>query len=164
MGMALQNQLERNAFTKAELLVALGITAILIGLGIPLVLKSRESSDRAQCENNLKQIGLACHNFESTFKRLPPLYGGGPQGEKYTTVNNSLKFPGVWGSTHVFLYPYISMDSLFKRGTGNPPEYIAQQNEAFLPYVCPSDPSMSAGIAGISSRRRRARLSLAAGT
>ena len=69
----------RRGFTLIELLVVIAIIAVLIALLLPAVQAAREAARRAQCVNNLKQIGLGVHNFESTNSEFPPGMGIAPQ-------------------------------------------------------------------------------------
>jgi prepilin-type N-terminal cleavage/methylation domain-containing protein/prepilin-type processing-associated H-X9-DG protein len=120
----------RRGFTLIELLVVVAIIGVLIGLLLPAVQKVRESASRTTCSNNLKQLGLALHNFES-------LRGTFPAG--CTLLWND------WGwSPQGQLLPYIEQDNLNKMIDFNQGPYadvnvpvLAQRPKIFL---CPSDP------------------------
>src|SRR6056297_1292339 len=68
----------RAAFTLVELLVVLAVIAILVGLLLPAVQAAREAARLVQCKNHLKQIALACHNYESVFREIPGYSGESP--------------------------------------------------------------------------------------
>jgi prepilin-type N-terminal cleavage/methylation domain-containing protein/prepilin-type processing-associated H-X9-DG protein len=111
----------RQAFTLVELLVVIAIIAILIGLLLPAVQKVRESAAKTQCQNNIKQIGLALHNYAGTFGSLPPsvkmFYGihddpnSNGNGQNYT-LNITDPFGPNWA---VYILPFIEQDALFKQ-------------------------------------------------
>src|SRR3954452_24903798 len=96
----------RDGFTLIELLVVIAIIAILIALLVPAVQKVRESASRTQCVNNLKQIGLAAHNYESVKKCLPPAYRG-------QQIGGAPGYYDLWG-TLALLTPYLEQTAVYK--------------------------------------------------
>ena len=109
----------RNAFTLIELLVVIAIIAILIGLLLPAVQKVRAAAARVSCTNNLKQIGLAMHNYEGVNKVFPPAYvtantrlDGSAFGISYGDEYRNGPPGWAWG---VFLLPYLEQENLFRR-------------------------------------------------
>jgi prepilin-type N-terminal cleavage/methylation domain-containing protein len=125
----------RNAFTLIELLVVIAIIAVLIGLLLPAVQKVRESSNRLNCQNNLKQIGLALHNYHDVNRVLPP------SGTR--TISNSGAGNGY--SIHVLLLPYIEQNNLFRMidfsfDASDATANSVARGSVISTYQCPSDP------------------------
>jgi prepilin-type N-terminal cleavage/methylation domain-containing protein/prepilin-type processing-associated H-X9-DG protein len=103
--------MKRQAFTLIELLVVIAIIAVLIALLVPAVQKVREAASRLECQNNLKQIALACHNYHDEHKYFPP--GANITGQ--TGVGwEAEPDPGKNYGLHVALFPYMEQGNLWK--------------------------------------------------
>lgn len=108
---SLSERRARAAFTLVELLVVIAIIGILVGLLLPAVQAAREAARRMSCQNNLKQLGLAIHNFESANRKLPPGYLGPTRALPYDAPAASDQYYGML----IFLAPYMEMDTIHRQ-------------------------------------------------
>ncbi len=148
------NRIRLRGFTIVELLVVIAIIAVLIALLLPAVQAAREAARRTHCRNNLKQIGLAFHNYHDVHQCFPPGVIGGVTASVATTnwAERSVR-AFSWGS---HLLPFLEHQSLYAEIDFNAPGYwwdrtgtsFANPNEVLFRtsvsvFTCPTDPKPS---------------------
>lgn len=155
----------RQGFTLIELLVVIAIIAILIALLLPAVQQAREAARRSQCKNNLKQIGLALHNYHDVANQFPPalIHHGQPAWPAALNITFNLNTTG-W----TLLLPYLDQAPIYNRynfneascpvasnglplaGTGNWQINVPLTSTILPALMCPSDPpaALHSGAAG----------------
>jgi prepilin-type N-terminal cleavage/methylation domain-containing protein len=118
----------RKAFTLVELLVVIAIIGVLVALLLPAVQSAREAARRMQCNNNVKQLVLACHNFEDTQGSLPPW---------------AIGTPTIFASSHFLILPYIEQNNLYQQANGIS---FNVRTTAIRAFTCPDDPTTKNGL------------------
>ena len=129
--------MRRSAFTLVELLVVIAIIGILVGLLLPAVQAAREAARRMQCSNNLKQVGLANHNYESAFKMFP-----------CGTFNDATKGVANNSSPHPMLLPFMENSNAynlfdFSVDLNTHINNKAARQQKVATFICPSHPESS---------------------
>jgi prepilin-type N-terminal cleavage/methylation domain-containing protein/prepilin-type processing-associated H-X9-DG protein len=125
---------QRNGFTLIELLVVIAIIGVLVGLLLPAVQKVRESASRMACQNNLKQMGLALHNYHDAKHCFPPGYAA-----SVPFIDGATDTSPGWGWA-AFILPYLEQDNLFRQlNFGQPVQNSPGIQTVVSLYLCPSD-------------------------
>ncbi|MCC7420304.1 MAG: DUF1559 domain-containing protein [Planctomycetaceae bacterium] len=129
----------RAGFTLIELLVTIAVIAVLVGLLLPAVQQAREAARRAQCRNNLKQLGLALHNYHDNCGRLP-------LQQTCCPVGTPLSFPKINHSWTVRLLPYLDQASMYQQmdfsaGAGLSGVTLLLKQKPLAVVQCPTDPA-----------------------
>ena len=148
--MNLRRQITRKAFTLIELLVVIAIIAILVALLLPAVQQAREAARRSSCKNNLKQIGLALHNYHDVYRAFPPAYinqfdSQPTNSGEYSTAVGAERSAWAWGA---FVLPFVEQSALFDvlqvgdiriKNALATPALLQSMQTPISAFRCPSD-------------------------
>src|SRR6184192_1814410 len=113
----------RRAFTLVELLVVIAIIGVLVALLLPAVQAARAAARRMSCGNAIRQLALACHNFQNSRGTLPPWAEGTPT---------------EYGSSHFLILPYVEQQNIYQQSGGN--SFVVRTSPVKI-FTCPEDPT-----------------------
>lgn len=151
--MSIKLRPDRNGFTLVELLVVIAIIGILIGMLLPAVQQVREAARRTTCANNLRQLGLACMNYESAYQVFPPGLNvpiDQGSGSWFTSTAGDIGMPvepinNRFGSWMVWVFPFMEQNNIFDKLDLTQREYVNAEGPdslaaTIIPNLfCPSD-------------------------
>lgn len=138
----------RSGFTLVELLVVIAIIGIMVGLLLPAVQAAREAARRMQCGNNLKQIGLAIHNYESAYRQMPP-----------SRIEIDPPLPRHHAGWQMMALPFMEQTALYEAYRKDV-SWFDQQNQAAITtkvsgFLCPSAPDARSMPSAVRMNARR---------
>ncbi|MCI0334738.1 MAG: DUF1559 domain-containing protein [Planctomycetes bacterium] len=138
---------ERRGFTIVELLVVIAIIGVLVALLLPAIQAARESARKSSCRNNLHQVGVAMHNYESAFGRLPP-------GYKYAAGSQGNALGHSWTD---MLLPFMELQSMYDAINFKKPIYdpvnAAVRQQHIDTLLCPTDDVSPTGFVEMGDER-----------
>lgn len=146
--------IRRTAFTLVELLVVMAVIALLIGMLLPAVQRVRESAARTENANNMKQIVLACHSYESAKRVLPPY-----SSNLYHSTWSPLPGGGASGSAHFLILPFVEQSSLFE-STYGPLTYGPSYTSTYNGSTSTSAPPVTWPVSGHQASRAKEKLKI----
>jgi prepilin-type N-terminal cleavage/methylation domain-containing protein len=139
--------MKRRGFTLVELLVVIAIIGMLVALLLPAIQAAREAARKTSCKNNLHQIGVAMHNYEASFVRLPP-------GYKYALGSQGNALGYSWGA---MLLPFMELQNMYDSFDFSKPIYddfnIAVREQHIDTLLCPTDDVSPTGYVEMGDER-----------
>lgn len=143
----------RRGFTLVELLVVIAIIGVLVGLLLPAVQAAREAARRASCQNNLRQIGIALHNYHDVYGQFPPGWMRQPNANEESWGWLTLVLPQI-EQENLHRQLGVSRGSYFSQliSTAGPTQIVPGSRTYLKLLVCPSDTGHTAGLTHVNRR------------